>query len=94
MCHFDRLAPGRNYSIVTNPDKPFGWNVHQKSANEFSAGNRERFPLAFVSVILDIISHFIAVDGEQSVIADRYAMGILPKILNNRVGTIECLLNV
>ena len=63
--------------------------MHKEPPYEFSTGDSECLPLAFVSVVLDIVCDLISVNGDQPVIADRYAMGVLAKILDNRVGAIE-----
>ena len=68
---------------MTDPYESPGRYMHEESAYEFCSSNSKRFPSTFVLVVFHIVCDIVAIDGEQSVVADCYAMGVLAKILNN-----------
>lgn len=69
---------------MPNPDKTFGWYMHQKTPYKFNTGKCQFFPLSFIPVILDRKSNIFIVHADDAVIADGNPMGILSKVVNHR----------
>ena len=88
------LITRRQKTIVTDPDEPFGRDMHQETTNEFFSGDSDFFPLSLVFVIFCSIGNSAVRHAFNTVVADRDPMGILSKILDNGLRAIERFLAV
>ena len=65
---------------MTDPDEPFGRNMHQKPADEVFSGNGDFFLLSLILIIFGSKGNRTVRHGFNTVVADRDPMGIRPKI--------------
>ena len=79
---------------MTDPDEPFGWDMHQKPADEFFTGDCDLFPLSLVFVIFSSKGNRAVRHTFNTVVADRDPVGILPEIFDNGFGAIKRFLAV
>ena len=79
---------------MTDPDEPFGRDMHQETTNEFFSGDSDFFPLSLVFVIFCSKGNSAVRHAFNTVVADRDPMGILSKILDNGLRAIEWFLAV
>ena len=79
---------------MTDPDEPFGRDMHQETTNEFFSGDSDFFPLSLVFVIFCSKGNSAVRHAFNTVVADRDPMGILSKILDNGLRAIERFLAV
>ncbi|CUX52082.1 hypothetical protein BN3589_00001 [Clostridium sp. C105KSO14] len=86
------FAAGTKKSVMPNPDKTFGWYMHQKTPYKFNTGKCQFFPLSFIPVILDRKSNIFIVHTDDTVIADGNPMGIFSKVINHRLCTVKSFL--
>ena len=77
---------------MPNPDKTFGWYMHQKTPYKFNTRKCQFFPLSFIPVILDRKSNIFIVHTDDTVIADVNPMGIFSKVINHRRCTVKSFL--
>lgn len=68
--------------------------MHKKTADKFDTGYCQFFPVTFLMVILHRISDRLFIHTDDPVVADGNPMGILPKVIDHGLGTIECFLAV
>ena len=59
---------------MPNSDKTFGWYMHKKPADKFSAGDGAFFPLTFFPVILHIVGNSIFIHADDPMVADCYRL--------------------
>lgn len=85
------LCPAAKKTVMSNSDKPFRRNMHQKPSYEFNSGKGHVFPLSLVSVVLDRKYNIAIFDALDSVIADCNSVRILSKILDNGLRTVKSL---
>lgn len=88
------LCPAAKNTVMSDSDKPFRRNMHQKPSYEFNSGKGHVFPLSLVSVVLDRKYNIAVLDSLDSVVADCNSMRILSKILDNRLCSVKCLLAI
>ena len=79
---------------MTDPDEPFGRDMHQEPADEFFTGDGDLFPLSLVFVILSSKGNSAVRHAFNTVVADRDPVGILPKIFDNGLCAIKRFLAV
>ena len=68
--------------------------MHKESANKFYSGNGEFFPFTSFTIIFHIVSNGIFVHANDAVITDSDSMCVLPKVVDDRLGTIKGFLAV
>ena len=88
------LAARRQKTIVTDPDEPFGRDVHQEPADEFFSGNGDFFPLSLILIIFCSKGNRVVRHAFNTVVADRNPMSILPEIFDNGLCAIKRFLAV
>ena len=79
---------------MSDSDKTLWWNVHKKSADKFNTGNGKFLPVAFFSVVFDIVSNCIFIHADDTMVADGNTVGVFPKVVNNGLCTVEGFLAV
>ena len=79
---------------MTDPDEPFGRDMHQEPADEFFAGDCDLFPLSLVFVIFCSKGDSAVRHAFNTIVADRDPVGILPEIFNNGLSAIKRFLAV
>ena len=79
---------------MTDPDEPFGRDMHQEPADEFFTGDGDFFPLSLVFVVFGSKGNSAVRHAFNTVVADRDPVGILPKIFDNGLRAIERFLAV
>ena len=84
----------RQESIVANAGKSARQDVHQESADEFFRRERHRLLSVVVGVILPLEGDALAIEGRQSRIGDRRAMGVAGQILEHLLGSAKGRLGV
>ena len=63
--------------------------MHKKPANKFNTGNGKFLPVAFFSVVFDIVSNGIFIHADDTVVADGNPVGVFSKVVNNGLCTVE-----
>ena len=65
---------------LPDPDETAREDVLHEAAEKLHRRERHRAPLVVVRVVLPLKRDVVAVEGDESVIADRDAMGVAPKV--------------
>lgn len=63
--------------------------MHKKPANKFNTGNGKFLPVAFFSVVFDIVSNGIFIHADDTMVADGNPVGVFSKVVNNGLCTVE-----
>ena len=63
--------------------------MHKKPANKFNTGNGKFLPVAFFSVVFDIVSNGIFIHADDTVVANGNPVGVFSKVVNNGLCTVE-----
>ncbi len=79
---------------MTDPNEPFGREMHQEPADEFYTGDCDLFPLSLVFVIFSSKGDRAVRHAFNTVVADCDPMGILSKIFDNGLCAIKRFLAV
>ena len=79
---------------MTDPDEPFGRDMHQEPADEFFTGDGDLFPLSLVFVIFSSKGNSAVRHAFNTIVADRDSVGILPEIFDNGLSAIKRFLAV
>ena len=79
---------------MTDPDEPFGRDMHQEATDEFITGDGDLFPLSLVFVIFSSKGNRAVRHTFNTVVADRDPVGILPEIFDNGFSAIKRFLAV
>ena len=79
---------------MTDPDEPFGRDMHQEPADEFFTGDGDLFPLSLVFVIFSSKGNSAVRHAFNTIVADRDPVGILPEIFDNGLSAIKRFLAV
>ena len=79
---------------MTDPDEPFGRDMHQEPADEFFTGDGDLFPLSLVFVVFGSKGNRAVRHAFNTVVADRDPVGILPEIFDNGLCAIKRFLAV
>jgi hypothetical protein len=79
---------------VTDPDEPFGRDMHQKPPEELFAGDRDLFPLPLIFIIFGSEGNRAVCHRFDPIVADRDPMGIFSQVADNRFSAIKWLLTV
>ena len=79
---------------MTDPDEPFGRDMHQEATDEFITGDGDLFPSSLVLIVLGSKGNRAISHAFNTVVADCDPMGILPKIFDNGLRAIERFLAV
>lgn len=74
---------------MPDSDKAFRRHMHKKPANKFNTGNGKFLPVAFFSVVFDIVSNGIFIHADDTVVADGNPVGVFSKVVNNGLCTVE-----
>ena len=69
------------------PDKPSGWDVHQKTTDQLYPIQCKFFPFAAVFIILYFECHIFFIHAKDTAVADRYPVGITTKVIHYCFGT-------
>ena len=64
------LITRRQKTIVTDPDEPFGRDMHQEPADEFFTGDGDFFPLSLVFVVFGSKGNRAVRHAFNTVVAD------------------------
>ena len=92
--HAGRATGVRQKSRLANADEAARQDVLDEAAEKLHRRERHRALLAAMRVVLPVKRHALAVEGEQSVIADRHAMGVAPEVAQHRGRAAEGRLGV
>ena len=68
--------------------------MHKKPANKYTTGNGKFLPVAFFSVVFDIVSNGIFIHADDTMVADGNPVGVFSKVVNNGLCTIKGFLTV
>ena len=79
---------------MTDPDEPFGRDMHQEPADEFFTGDGDFFPLSLVFVVFGSKGNRAVRHAFNTVVADRDPVCILPEIFDNGLRAIKRFLAV
>ena len=77
---------------MSDSDKTLWWNVHKKSSYKLYAGDGKLFPFTLFTIVFDIVSNGIFIHANNTMVADSDTVGVLTKVINDRLSTIEALL--
>ena len=79
---------------MTDPNEPFGREMHQEPADEFYTGDCDFFPLSLVFIILGSKGNSAVRHAFNAVVTDRDPVIILPEIFDNGLCAIKRFLAV
>ena len=68
--------------------------MHKKPSYKLYAGNCKFFPLTLFAIVFNIVGNGIPIHTNDSMVAYSDAMGVLAKIINDRLCTIEGFLTM
>ena len=69
------------------PDKPSGWDVHQKTTDKLYPIQCKLFPFAAVFIILHFECYIFFIHAKDAAVADRYPVGITTEVIHYCFGT-------
>ena len=83
------LGSGTQQTIMPDSDKAFGRYMHKKAADKFDTGNGIFLPPAFFPVIFHIVGNGILIHTDNTMVTDGNPVGILSKVVNNGLCSVE-----